>query len=86
MSMTNMDLIIYSMPEISDFQRTSSEFAKSEQKYPVTITCIRTLIFTSGQSLSESVHYHQGDIFPRKKIRKFDPWSLAIEPWYPGVV
>jgi hypothetical protein len=26
------------MPEISDFQRTTSEFAKSEQKYPVKIT------------------------------------------------
>jgi hypothetical protein len=26
------------MPEISDFQRTNSEFAKSEQKYPVKIT------------------------------------------------
>jgi hypothetical protein len=25
-------------PEISDFQRTNSEFAKSEQKYPVKIT------------------------------------------------
>jgi hypothetical protein len=25
------------MPEISDFQRTNSEFAKSEQKYPVKI-------------------------------------------------
>jgi hypothetical protein len=29
---------IYPMPEISDFQRTNSEFAKSEQKYPVKIT------------------------------------------------
>jgi hypothetical protein len=28
----------YPMPEISDFQRTNSEFAKSEQKYPVKIT------------------------------------------------
>jgi hypothetical protein len=27
-----------SMPEISDFQHTNSEFAKSEQKYPVKIT------------------------------------------------
>jgi hypothetical protein len=26
------------MPEISDFQRTNYEFAKSEQKYPVKIT------------------------------------------------
>jgi hypothetical protein len=32
------DNIIYPMPEISDFQRTNSEFAKSEQKYPVKIT------------------------------------------------
>jgi hypothetical protein len=30
--------VIYPMPEISDFQRTNSEFAKSEQKYPVKIT------------------------------------------------
>jgi hypothetical protein len=29
---------LYPMPEISDFQRTNSEFAKSEQKYPVKIT------------------------------------------------
>jgi hypothetical protein len=29
-----MILIIYPMPEISDFQRTNSEFVKSEQKYP----------------------------------------------------
>jgi hypothetical protein len=28
-------IIIYPMPEISDFQRTNSEFAKSEKKYPV---------------------------------------------------
>jgi hypothetical protein len=28
------------MPEISDFQRANSEFAKSEQKYPVKITNI----------------------------------------------
>jgi hypothetical protein len=28
----------YPMPEISDFQRTNSEFAKAEQKYPVKIT------------------------------------------------
>jgi hypothetical protein len=33
------------MPEISDFQRTNSEFANSEQKYPVKITSTRTLIF-----------------------------------------
>jgi hypothetical protein len=26
------------MPEISDFQRTNSEFVKSEQKYPIKIT------------------------------------------------
>jgi hypothetical protein len=44
---------------------------------------IRTLIFPSRQSLSESVHYHQRDIF-RKKLKKFDLWSPAIEPWYPG--
>jgi hypothetical protein len=30
--------VIYPMPEISDFQRTNSEFAKSEQRYPVKIT------------------------------------------------
>jgi hypothetical protein len=33
-----LSLIIYPTPEISDFQRTNSEFAKSEQKYPVKIT------------------------------------------------
>jgi hypothetical protein len=43
---------------------------------------IRTLIFPSGQSLSENVHYHQCDIF-RKKLKKFDPWSPVIEQWYP---
>jgi hypothetical protein len=71
------------MPEIGDFQRTNSEFAKSEQKYPVKITFnnIRTLIFLSVQSLFESVHYRQRAIF-RKKLKKIDPWSLAIEPWY----
>jgi hypothetical protein len=47
---------------------------------------MRTLIFPSVQSLSDSVHYHQRDIF-RKKLTKFDLWmSPAIEPWYPGVV
>jgi hypothetical protein len=30
------------MPEISAFQRTNSEFAKSEQKYPVKITLAYT--------------------------------------------
>jgi hypothetical protein len=44
---------------------------------------IRKLIFPSVQSLFESVHYHQCDIF-HKKLTKFDPWSPAIEPWYPG--
>jgi hypothetical protein len=63
------------------FQRTNSEFAKSEQKYPVKI---RTLIFPSVQSLSDSVHYHQRDIF-RKKQTKFDAWSPAIEPWYKNI-
>jgi hypothetical protein len=29
---------IYPMLEISDFQRTNSEFVKSEQKYPVKVT------------------------------------------------
>jgi hypothetical protein len=67
---------IYPMSEISDFQRTNSEFAKSEQKYPVKITLAYALIFPSGQRLSENVHYHQRDIF-RKKLTKFDPW-------YPG--
>jgi hypothetical protein len=33
-----MEIVVYPMPEISDFQRTNSEFAKSEQKYPVKIT------------------------------------------------
>jgi hypothetical protein len=27
------------MPEVSDFQRTNSEFAKFEQRYPVKISC-----------------------------------------------
>jgi hypothetical protein len=39
----------------------------------------------SMQSLSDSVHYRQRNIF-HKKITKFDPWSLAIAPWYLGVV
>jgi hypothetical protein len=30
--------MLYPMTKISDFQRTNSEFAKSEQKYPVKIT------------------------------------------------
>jgi ribosomal protein S8 len=34
----NVGLMFYPMPEISDFQRTHSEFAKSEQKYPVNIS------------------------------------------------
>jgi hypothetical protein len=46
---------------------------------------IRTLIFPSVQSSSDSVHYRQRDIF-RKKLTQFDPWSPVIEPWYPGVV
>jgi hypothetical protein len=66
------------MPEISDFQRTNSEFAKSEKKYPVKVTLACTLIFPSVQSLSESVHYHQRDMF-RKKLTKFDPWSPSID-------
>jgi hypothetical protein len=37
-SMKMSNLTFYPMPEISDFQRTNSEFAKSEQKYPVKIT------------------------------------------------
>jgi hypothetical protein len=39
-------LNLYPMPEISDFQRTNSEFAKSEQKCPVKITlaCTHTNI------------------------------------------
>jgi hypothetical protein len=45
---------------------------------------IRTLIFLSMQSLSESVHYHQRDIF-RKKLTTCDPWSSAIEPWYKNI-
>jgi hypothetical protein len=32
------DFAFHPMPEISDFQRTNSEFAKSEQKYPIKIT------------------------------------------------
>jgi hypothetical protein len=66
--------VIYPMPEISDFQRTNSEFAKSEQKYPVPSNHfrIRTPIFLSVQSLSESVNYHQRDIF-RKKTNKILP-------------
>jgi hypothetical protein len=74
----------YPMPEISDFQRTNSEFAKSEQKYPVKIT-LEYALFPSVQSLSESLHYHQHDIFG-KKLTKFDLWSPANEPWYPGLV
>jgi hypothetical protein len=35
---------------------------------------IRTLIFPSVKSLSDSVHYHKCDIF-RKKLTKFDPWN-----------
>jgi hypothetical protein len=31
---------LYPMPEISDFQGTNSEFAKSEQRYPVKITLV----------------------------------------------
>jgi hypothetical protein len=38
----------------------------------------------SVQSLSDSVHYHQLDIF-RKKLTKFDPWSPAIEPSGGGI-
>jgi hypothetical protein len=34
----SMYTVFYPMPEISDFQRTNSEFAKSEQKYPIKIT------------------------------------------------
>jgi hypothetical protein len=33
-----MRFAFYPMPEISDLQRTNSEFAKSEQKYPLRIT------------------------------------------------
>jgi hypothetical protein len=75
------DSTIYPMPEISDFQRTNSEFAKSQQKYPaVKITlALHRLIFPSMQSLSKSVHYRHRDIF-RKELTKFDPWSPAIEP------
>jgi hypothetical protein len=36
------------------------------------------------QSLSDSVHYHQRNIF-RQKLIKFDPWSPAIELWYKNI-
>jgi hypothetical protein len=68
--MGDMDNVIYPMPEISDFQRTNSEFAKIRAKIPrQNHFRIRTLIFPSVQSLSDSVYYHQHDIF-RKKIKK----------------
>jgi hypothetical protein len=38
MSPVLLDIHVYPMPEFSDFQRTNSEFAKSEQIYPVKIT------------------------------------------------
>jgi hypothetical protein len=60
------------MTEISDFQRTNSEFAKSRQNHLKMHTNI-----PSVQSLSNSVHYHQRDIF-RKKLIKFYPWSRFI--------
>jgi hypothetical protein len=41
----------YPMPEISDFQRTNSEFAKSEQKYPVKITFGRAYLILCFGSL-----------------------------------
>jgi hypothetical protein len=74
----------YPMPEISNFQRTNYEFAKSEQKYPVkNHFSIRTLIFPSVQSLSDSVYYHQRDIF-RKKTKKIWPvesGDRAVASW-----
>jgi hypothetical protein len=72
----------YPMPEISDFQRTNSKIPRQNHFR------IRTLIFPSGQSLSNSVHYHQRDIF-RKKLTKFNPWSPAsergIRVWYKNI-
>jgi hypothetical protein len=68
---------VYPMPEIRDFQRTNSEFAKSEQQYPVKIN----LEYAHKYSLLCNDYptawtiYHQRDIF-RKKLTKFDPWSL----------
>jgi hypothetical protein len=32
------EYLFYPMPEISDFQHTNSELAKSDQRYPVKIT------------------------------------------------
>jgi hypothetical protein len=73
------------MPEISDFQRTNSEFANSEQKYPVKVTSVgythTIIIFPSVQTLSDNVPYHQRDIF-----RKYYPgWNKSIRyniMWY----
>jgi hypothetical protein len=70
------------MPEISDFQHTNSEFAKFEKKISrQDHFSISTLIFPSGQRSSETMYYHQRDIF-RKKLTKFDLWIPASEPWY----
>jgi hypothetical protein len=69
------------MPEISDFQRTNFGFAKSEQKYPVnthTNIPFRAKFIPTACTITNAIF--------RKKLTKFDPWSPAIEPWYPGVV
>jgi hypothetical protein len=63
------------MPEISDFQTHKLRICEiwtkmSHQNH------LRTLIFPSGQSLSDSVHYHQCDIF-REKNNKL--WQTFVE-------